>query len=501
MVADEAIGRFLYYCHDRPNLSEAEARKKAVADFGEEESKREKKKAEPASRRWFQCPNCKANLDHDPVKANPCPGCGGYYEATPLDPGTVRRLKKEGIGKVLVHLSPEGGVKLKFPDGGTGSPLDAILAKRVEEIEEGVAKQEAIAVIQGKKSPTGKTICPGCDSVLDFVPSDFNPCKCGGYFKVNAREKETGRIVFVSQDERSRRAKPYHSCFSCGERFFTEPLDGFCLGCGKPWRSVPFCFGLYAELPKEDCDACEEEVADACLQLYEKKERRKKEDEEAAKREACPQREDGQHCNCWFDGDACCNCGAPAMTEEEKAAQGMETRTSTLHHRCPPTSDPDSGKTFAEPDCFGSPPPKGTGDCYVCAYAEKCEERREKKYVEETARRLPPDDGSVVTCNSFEEAKRAFGEEEETDPLRPTPNKDGNLEEKPDLHAPYDAAVKLAERDRGNADDLPSLSADDVAAVEFQSGETIPPEALPPEEEKPTPKKKKKTPKKRKPQP
>lgn len=23
----------------------------------------------------------------------------------------------------------------------------------------------------------------------------------------------------------------------------------------------------------------------------------------------CPAREDGQHCNCWYDGKKCCACG------------------------------------------------------------------------------------------------------------------------------------------------------------------------------------------------
>lgn len=26
----------------------------------------------------------------------------------------------------------------------------------------------------------------------------------------------------------------------------------------------------------------------------------------------CPAREDGAHCNCWYDGKACCACGDPA---------------------------------------------------------------------------------------------------------------------------------------------------------------------------------------------
>lgn len=38
---------------------------------------------------------------------------------------------------------------------------------------------------------------------------------------------------------------------------------------------------------------------------------------------ACAVREDGQHCDHWYDGGACCACGAPAMTFEEKVEQGM----------------------------------------------------------------------------------------------------------------------------------------------------------------------------------
>jgi hypothetical protein len=30
------------------------------------------------------------------------------------------------------------------------------------------------------------------------------------------------------------------------------------------------------------------------------------------------------HCTCWYDGDGCCRCNDPAMTEEQKRAQGME---------------------------------------------------------------------------------------------------------------------------------------------------------------------------------
>lgn len=30
------------------------------------------------------------------------------------------------------------------------------------------------------------------------------------------------------------------------------------------------------------------------------------------------------HCSCWFEGNGCCRCKAPAMTAEQREAQGME---------------------------------------------------------------------------------------------------------------------------------------------------------------------------------
>lgn len=33
---------------------------------------------------------------------------------------------------------------------------------------------------------------------------------------------------------------------------------------------------------------------------------------------------DHSHCECWWDGYACCRCNAPAMTPEEMNEQGME---------------------------------------------------------------------------------------------------------------------------------------------------------------------------------
>jgi hypothetical protein len=33
--------------------------------------------------------------------------------------------------------------------------------------------------------------------------------------------------------------------------------------------------------------------------------------------ESCPKRDDGQHCSCWYDAEACCACGAPALSRPE----------------------------------------------------------------------------------------------------------------------------------------------------------------------------------------
>lgn len=37
----------------------------------------------------------------------------------------------------------------------------------------------------------------------------------------------------------------------------------------------------------------------------------------------CSARPENIHCDCWWDGDACCACGDPPMTEDEMRVQGM----------------------------------------------------------------------------------------------------------------------------------------------------------------------------------
>ncbi len=37
----------------------------------------------------------------------------------------------------------------------------------------------------------------------------------------------------------------------------------------------------------------------------------------------CPPSDDEIHCRCWWNGDGCCICDAPPMTDEEKKEQGM----------------------------------------------------------------------------------------------------------------------------------------------------------------------------------
>jgi len=38
----------------------------------------------------------------------------------------------------------------------------------------------------------------------------------------------------------------------------------------------------------------------------------------------CAVSDDAIHCPHWWDGDGCCLCDAPPMTEEEKKEQGMK---------------------------------------------------------------------------------------------------------------------------------------------------------------------------------
>lgn len=33
--------------------------------------------------------------------------------------------------------------------------------------------------------------------------------------------------------------------------------------------------------------------------------------------------ESNMHCRCWYDGDGCCRCKAPGLTEEQMREQGM----------------------------------------------------------------------------------------------------------------------------------------------------------------------------------
>lgn len=40
----------------------------------------------------------------------------------------------------------------------------------------------------------------------------------------------------------------------------------------------------------------------------------------------CPKREDKLHCECWYDGEKCCACGDPEMSDEEREEKGMEPK-------------------------------------------------------------------------------------------------------------------------------------------------------------------------------
>lgn len=77
-----------------------------------------------------------------------------------------------------------------------------------------------------------------------------------------------------------------------------------------------------AETQTAKCESCE-----AQAKLARAETRLKYAMEDARKynpdRSYCPAREDHQHCDCWWEGDACCACGAPGMTDDEKRECGM----------------------------------------------------------------------------------------------------------------------------------------------------------------------------------
>jgi len=39
--------------------------------------------------------------------------------------------------------------------------------------------------------------------------------------------------------------------------------------------------------------------------------------------ELYPNSKDKTHCNCWWNGNKCCICNSPAMSEEQMVEQGM----------------------------------------------------------------------------------------------------------------------------------------------------------------------------------
>jgi len=86
--------------------------------------------------------------------------------------------------------------------------------------------------------------------------------------------------------------------------------------------------GSYACRDCPDADYCMS--AGACLHVSEAAPQATDDDWETP----CPDREDKQHCNCWYDGDKCCSCGdaaspeqpAPQATDDTIAAQAAEIK-------------------------------------------------------------------------------------------------------------------------------------------------------------------------------
>jgi len=72
--------------------------------------------------------------------------------------------------------------------------------------------------------------------------------------------------------------------------------------------------------------------------------------------EACQERRDGRHCDCWYDGDACCSCGAPAMTIEEKRDRHGARQTPTPTGRNQFCTQCEPMPTEGEIDMSNTPP-------------------------------------------------------------------------------------------------------------------------------------------------
>ena len=48
----------------------------------------------------------------------------------------------------------------------------------------------------------------------------------------------------------------------------------------------------------------------------------------------CPKRDDKIHCPCWYDGEACCDCGAPGLSERENNFDACPGDKNGIHCDC-----------------------------------------------------------------------------------------------------------------------------------------------------------------------
>ena len=48
----------------------------------------------------------------------------------------------------------------------------------------------------------------------------------------------------------------------------------------------------------------------------------------------CPKRDDKIHCTCWYDGEPCCACGAPGLSEREKNFDACSGDKNGMHCAC-----------------------------------------------------------------------------------------------------------------------------------------------------------------------
>lgn len=242
-IADEAIGRFLYHYHrneSEPSVGEIEARKETVEEF---------RQSRDLPRTHGLRPGTILRVDES-LRLVTVDGeiAGGVDLAEPGEDKTERRIitpkefdetepatgeldpvefltgKKHDDEVAAVEFQSGETIPPEAiePDGGTGSPLDAVLASRAE----GKNLDRLSSTIGGPKrnEADDKTACPNCGAAVD---EGRTSCwRCGGS---GIEKDETGN--WYGSDP----------CPECGFTSETRPdlaaTESKCGTCGGPFPS------------------------------------------------------------------------------------------------------------------------------------------------------------------------------------------------------------------------------------------------------------------------